>query len=244
MSIRLLPFASLDGPTNMAADEVMLESAAERGIASLRFYTWTQPTLSLGYFQTSMVREEVPSLAFLSWVRRSTGGAGIVHDRELTYSFALPPHRDWKSHESWICRIHRLVQDVLADAGVESRLVQCGEEQKLGEVLCFLHQTPGDLLMGNSKVAGSAQRKLKGSLLQHGSLLLRRSQSAPELAGMEDLAGRNLFAPQEFADRLTFQFVNETEASIFPREWTDEEWDRMEEVKLQKYANVEWNQKR
>jgi lipoate-protein ligase A len=244
MSIRLLPFAALDGPTNMAADEVMLETAAERGIASLRFYTWTQPTLSLGYFQPSMVRDEVPGLASLSWVRRSTGGAGIVHDRELTYSFALPARQEWKSPESWICRLHRLVKDVLEEERIPSWLVQCGEERKLGEVLCFLHQTPGDLLVGGSKVAGSAQRKLKGSLLQHGSLLLRQSKSAPDLPGMEDLAGRDLFTPQELAERLTYRFVNETEASIVPREWTDVERQRMEEVKLQKYANAEWNSKR
>ena len=120
-TIRLLPFASLDGPTNMAADEAMLETAVEQGVASLRFYTWTQPTLSLGYFQPAAVRERFPSLASMSWVRRSTGGAGIVHHRELTYSFALPAQPEWKSTESWICRFHHLVQGVLEEIGVGER---------------------------------------------------------------------------------------------------------------------------
>src|SRR5436853_2225235 len=98
-AIRLLPFAAADGPTNMAADEAMLETASERGLASLRFYTWTEPTVSLGYFQPSEGREQVPNLAALAWVRRSTGGAAIVHHHELTYSFALPSCAEWKSSE-------------------------------------------------------------------------------------------------------------------------------------------------
>ena len=49
--IRLMPFAAADGAANMAADEALLETASDRGLASLRFYTWTEPTLSLGYFQ-------------------------------------------------------------------------------------------------------------------------------------------------------------------------------------------------
>src|SRR5262249_19715303 len=90
--VRLLPFAAADGATNMAADEAMLE-AAERGLASLRFYTWTEPTLSLGYFQPASGKEALASLASLACVRRSTGGAAIVHHPALTHHPALPAHR-------------------------------------------------------------------------------------------------------------------------------------------------------
>ena len=47
--VRLLPFADADGPHNMAADEMLLETAGA-GQASLRFYGWSAPALSLGYF--------------------------------------------------------------------------------------------------------------------------------------------------------------------------------------------------
>src|SRR6266567_4064320 len=98
-TIRLLPFADADGPTNMAADEALLESASERGVASLRFYTWSEPTLSLGYFQPSARPLAVRSLP---WLRRSSGGAAIVHHHELTYALALPAGKDWHSREPWI----------------------------------------------------------------------------------------------------------------------------------------------
>jgi lipoate-protein ligase A len=243
-TIRLLPFAAADGPTNMAADEALLESASERGVASLRFYIWSEPTLSLGYFQPSDFAESLPALAPLPWVRRSTGGAGIVHHRELTYSFALPPGSGWKSIDPWICRVHRLLRAELTERGVESHLVICGEEQKLGEVLCFLHQTPGDLVIGGAKVAGSAQRKLRGALLQHGTLLLRASEFAPQLPGMCDLAGRALFTPEELTGALTRRFAADTGATVEPGDWTADELVRVPQIRAEKYGNPEWNRRR
>jgi lipoate-protein ligase A len=243
MLIRLLPFSTADGATNMARDEAMLESASVRGIASLRFYTWTEPTLSLGYFQPSACRS-LPRFASLPWVRRSTGGEAILHHHELTYSFGLPSTPEWKSRDSWICRFHGLLRDVLADHGIDSRLVACGEEKRIGEILCFLHQTPGDLIVAGSKVAGSAQRKLKGALLQHGSILLSRSKHAPELAGIHDMASKDLFVPRALATVLTRPFAVATGARVEAGEWTLDESARVEMIRNEKYANREWNGRR
>ncbi|MBN9119942.1 MAG: lipoate--protein ligase family protein [Planctomycetes bacterium] len=242
-TIRLLPFAGADGATNMSADEALLESAAHGG-ASLRFYTWTEPTLSLGYFQHAAERATDANLAGLAWVRRSTGGAAIVHHHELTYALALPPGKPWASPENWICRFHHVVQAVLADRGVKSHAVVCGEEQKLGPVVCFLHQTPGDLLVGGSKVAGSAQRKMRGALLQHGSILLRRSELVPHLAGICDAPGAPEFASEELADALKVAFAADTGWAVTPGEWTPEERSRTAAIRAEKYANREWNEKR
>jgi lipoate-protein ligase A len=244
-TVRLLPFAPADGATNMAADEALLETAAEHGLASLRFYTWAEPTLSLGYFQPAAARSGVPNLEGLAWVRRSTGGAAIVHHHELTYALALPAGKVWQPPgESWVCRFHHVVRDVLAAHGVTGRMVVCGEETQLGEVLCFLHQTPGDLTVGGSKVAGSAQRKMRGALLQHGSLLLRRSEFAPELPGINDAAGRELFTPEGFAAELAGRFAGDTGWALVPGDWTDHERTRIPVIRSEKYANPAWNRKR
>jgi lipoyl(octanoyl) transferase len=241
--LRLLPFASADGVTNMACDEAMLESASERDVASLRFYTWSEPTISLGYFQASASRA-IPRFAPLAWVRRSTGGAGIVHHRDLTYSFALPATPTWRSAESWICRFHDFIRELLSESGVASRLVVSGEEKKVGEVLCFLHHTPGDLVVNDSKVAGSAQRKLRGALLQHGSILLAASEHASELPGIHDLAGKELFMPESLAVRLAEYFAEETGARLEPADWTPTERDRATVIRGEKYANAMWNGRR
>lgn len=243
-TIRLLPSAAADGPTNMAADEALLETASASGVASLRFYTWSEPTLSLGYFQPAAVRNDVPGLDRLPWVRRSTGGAAIVHHHELTYALALPAGAEWASADSWILRVHLLMCAALAEVGVASHVVACGEEKKVGDVLCFLHQTPGDLLVNGSKVAGSAQRKWKGALLQHGSILLRRSAFAGVLPGIHDAAGRDLFTPESLAGVLTGRFATASGWRLEVGDWTDAERARTRAIGAEKYANADWNGKR
>jgi lipoate-protein ligase A len=243
-TIRLLPLSAADGATNMAADEALLETAAGRGTAALRFYTWTEPTLSLGYFQPAAAREESARLASLAWVRRATGGAAIVHHHELTYALALPAGPPWQTRESWVCRFHHLVQRVLADHRVRAQAVVCGEEVKLGPVLCFLHQTPADLAVGGSKVVGSAQRKMRRALLQHGSVLLDRSEFAPLLPGVNDAAGRELFTPEALAGLLAGQFAAETGWDVVPGDWSEDETARIAVTRAERYANPDWNAKR
>lgn len=75
---------------NMAVDEVLLAAARDEGVATLRFYQWDRPTLSLGYFQNYADRQHHAASLGCACVRRHSGGGAIMHDRELTYSLALP----------------------------------------------------------------------------------------------------------------------------------------------------------
>lgn len=90
METRLIVDAPLPGATNMALDEVLLENVGASGRATLRFYRWSEPTLSLGYFQRYDERFGHAASAGCALVRRSTGGGAILHDRELTYCLAVP----------------------------------------------------------------------------------------------------------------------------------------------------------
>ncbi len=244
-AVRFLPFAAYSGARNMALDEALMLSAAERGVASFRLYSWTETTLSLGYFQPASERLLNPTLAALPWVRRSTGGAAIVHDpaTEFTYALALPPGPAWQPPgENWICQLHYRIREALADLGVKSKAVVCGEEQKLGPVLCFQHQTPGDLVIAGSKIAGSAQRKWKGAMLQHGSVLLRRSPSAQQLPGLNELSASALDSTEVRAallDRLI-----ETGWTLLQSDWTAAELADADRIERDKYASPEWNEKR
>src|SRR5262245_36308578 len=186
---RLLPTSVADGAWQMAPDEVMLESAAG-GVASLRFYRWSEPTLSLGYFQTESVRRSKPRLHGLAYVRRATGGGALVHHHELTYALALPGGAPWQRRgESWIARMHRVIGNALRSFGADVELIAPNAARKLGDTLCFLDQTPCDVVARGQKVVGSAQRKRMSALLQHGGILLGRSEYTPELAGLQELVG-------------------------------------------------------
>src|SRR2546429_99084 len=97
---RVLPFESAAGAWQMAADEALLESASLSNVASFRAYAWTEATLSLGYFQPSALRLTDPLLAPLPYVRRASGGATLVHHREVTYALALPAGAPWQTRET------------------------------------------------------------------------------------------------------------------------------------------------
>lgn len=211
---------------NMALDQAILESVDHGGPPTLRFYQWSEPTLSLGYFQPLAERFSHPQSQSLAIVRRSTGGGAIVHHHELTYSVVLRPDRDlhdlhdpfgpevppWgrglgarhrlyrSVHRAFARTIASLVQTPSGpgsaaprtDAG-ETAVSRVGAEApRLADpqaFLCFQRRTSEDLVVHGYKVLGSAQRRGRFAILQHGSLLLRASPFAPQLPGLEDLLG-------------------------------------------------------
>src|SRR5512147_750039 len=73
-----------DGYYNMAADEALLVHYRSRHVPTLRLYGWNKPFISLGYKQNpaDFLYDHCP----FSFVRRITGGAAILHDKEVTYS--------------------------------------------------------------------------------------------------------------------------------------------------------------
>src|SRR5438270_7096958 len=145
LSCRLLPDAVADGPANMASDEMLLHSAAV-GQPSLRFYGWTEATLSLGYFQPAARRLENALLRDLSFVRRPTGGDALVHHHELTYCLAIPGQQAWQSAAPWLT-MHEIIVAALAEFGVDAHLHGAGGEASFSGFLCFEHFTAGDLIV-------------------------------------------------------------------------------------------------
>ena len=175
---RLLRHAPAPGAWNMAVDEVLLE----RAVACLRFYRWSEPTLSLGYFQAYADRREHPPSLPCAAVRRLTGGGAILHDFELTYSIVLPGTHPLAAHRDELYRaVHGSLIEALGQLGIAARL--CQPAHKIEAVrepfLCFQRRSPGDVLIGQTKICGSAQRRRYGAVLQHGSLIWQTSAAAP-----------------------------------------------------------------
>jgi lipoate-protein ligase A len=249
---RLLPYEIADGYQNMAADEVMLESAVA-GIAALRFYEWSTATLSLGYFQSESTRRASNLHSALPYVRRPTGGDTLIHHHELTYAFAIPNgprgQRAGEKVSAWLGRMHMTIAAALAEFGVGVKLAQVssGTSRRLGEQplnnLCFTNVTPGDGLIAGHKVIGSAQRRQRGALLQHGAVLLKRSLHAPDLPGIYDLTAQRI-PPHELADAIRRSWQHQIAPSMLGGDWLDSERQRREVLIRNKYTQPSWNEKR
>ena len=157
---------------NMGLDEALLDDP--EAAPTLRLYTWSPDTLSLGYFQKWA---DVPGTDRAgAVVRRITGGGAIHHTRELTFSIVLP-----QSHALFrgpvplsYGRIHEALIAALSEFGVEASLAgQAGllsDRKKTG--MCFHESTPLDVAWGERKGVGSAQRRRGGRVLHHGSIKL------------------------------------------------------------------------
>jgi lipoate-protein ligase A len=199
----------------MAFDEALLEAAVKRGETVLRVYRWAEPTLSLGYFQKTVPADLPEAFQRLPCVRRLSGGGAILHDREWTYSCCLPKgHTLAQKAEALYDAVHLALIRAFASRGVTARMRGTTEPAAETAFLCFHRGDARDVLVAGRKVVGSAQRRRRGAVLQHGSVLLRASYLAPDAPGLLDLA-------QEPSDDPLFaaaEFVREIAPALFASE--------------------------
>ena len=89
---RLLNMGTNPAAMNMAVDEAILLSQKEQPNPTLRFYGWTQPAFSFGYFQDIASEVDIDGCHAdgIELVKRMTGGGTVVHGWELTYTLVLP----------------------------------------------------------------------------------------------------------------------------------------------------------
>ena len=222
------------GIFNMSMDAALLQLAAERERSTVRIYGWSEPTVTLGYFQGAGRTVESP-FEGLSVVRRLSGGGAILHDQEITYSLILPPtHPARQDPSSVYGTVHRAIIELLCGAGFPCQLrseydaaasTQSStaiKNQTPEPFLCFLRKNPNDIVhQSGCKVAGSAQRRRKGVTLQHGSILLKSSCHAPEVPGITDLQLE--FQSNHFRKSLPSAIANVVSHSMQFRGYDDTE---------------------
>ncbi len=164
----LLDSGARDPAFNMALDEALLEFAPQHGAPVLRFYGWTQPAASFGYFQH--IVEIEPATTLRPLVRRPTGGGLVPHDADWTYSVVIPPSHAWyelRATESYE-RMHLWIQGSFTRLGLATELAPCCRKEIAGQ--CFAGFEKSDVLRLGRKIAGAAQRRAKSGLLIQGSV--------------------------------------------------------------------------
>ena len=252
----------------MALDEALLEEAAAGGSATLRFYQWREPTLSLGYFQSHEDREAHAPSREVAMVRRLSGGGALMHDRELTYSISLPADHPLSRQSPRLYDVvHRSLIDLLASEGIvatlhrdrASALSAANSDEPTDKLaaaeepfLCFARRTSVDVVLPTTvaaeqpvKIVGSAQRRRRGAVLQHGSVLLDRSPAAPELAGIEQISGVSI-SPAWLVERWSpaLAAVLQLDLHDYQPRHGEDVMQRAEQLRAEKYAASAWTHRR
>lgn len=234
------------GARQMAVDEVLLESAARQPGATLRFYRWSEPTLSLGYFQAYAERDAHLASRDCIVVRRQTGGGAILHDRELTYSLAIPRAHPLAEDATRLYEaVHEALVRVLAAHGLAAS--RCTESHSAAPAtqpfLCFQRRMRGDVLLGGVKICGSAQRRRRGAILQHGSLLLARSPYAPELSGILE-TGKMTTDTMNLAADWAREIGRNLSLALISGDLSPAEREAVRRLEGEKYAHALWIRRR
>ncbi|MDR3685560.1 MAG: biotin/lipoate A/B protein ligase family protein [Coriobacteriia bacterium] len=165
-----------EGAWNMALDRaVQLARQAGDVPPTLRLYRWARPTVTLGRFQDAAgVDGGLCAREGIDVVRRYTGGRGVLHDDELTYSIVVGvddgvPRGTAASYRMLCSALAETYRLLGVDAALTARPRGDGSS-----AACYLHATPADLSLGLAKLSGSAQVWTADTVLQHGSFARSR----------------------------------------------------------------------
>jgi lipoate-protein ligase A len=201
---------------NMAIDEALLETAEN---PTIRFYKWDHPALSFGYF--GKFADVADQAAERDLVRRWTGGGIVFHGDDLTYSIVIPASAPAFSESSMSIyeKIHDAIRAALAANGQSVELATNGAPRISDS--CFGNPVRADVLSNGRKIAGAAQRRARGALLQQGSI--------------QDV---------DLADNFADQFASELCSECYQKTLDEGLISRAREIAKQKYGATSWLQRR
>jgi len=257
MEWRLIKDGYHNGFMNMAIDEAIMIAHRE-GLVSptIRFYQWSPPAVSLGYFQDLKKEIDIDACQDMGVdiVRRPTGGKAVLHDKELTYSFVIK--EDHPLVNDSILETYKKISGGiirgLSYLGVKAALVPVREKlkndslnkEKISKILhpdiksiCFSVPSQYEVQVNGKKIVGSAQVRKGGIVLQHGSLLIKLEKDKlfsvfnfPSVQVREKLKSRfNATSLEEILKkRIDFSELSE----ILPRGFEEEFGVKLVEGKL------------
>lgn len=260
---------------NMALDEALLDWHSEGLIPPvIRFYEWNPATLSIGYFQT--VEKEIDIEAVkrlgLGFVRRPTGGRGVLHEHELTYSVIVT--ESYPSMPATVTEAYRVISEGLLlgfqNLGLNAYFsVPNTDEQKENlknpkSAVCFDAPSWYELVVEGKKVAGSAQTRQKGVILQHGAILLDldedkliqtfkfaseevREKVRKGLSQKAVSINKIISKPVTMEEcKIAFKkgFADALEIELVEYNLTQEQKNYVKQLEVTRYANDKWNYKK
>ncbi|TVQ14443.1 MAG: lipoate--protein ligase family protein [Leptolyngbya sp. DLM2.Bin27] len=157
----------------MAIDTWLLNQHQHHGHPpALRFYTWHPAAISLGASQRRQRPQHWQNLVWqgrsVDLVQRPTGGRGVLHQGDLTYSLVTSQMAGSRDQAyRFLCQF--LIAG-WADLGVSLSFGQPSRDYSRSHN-CFALATSADLVDAQGhKVIGSAQLRRGAHLLQHGSM--------------------------------------------------------------------------
>ncbi len=198
MILKIIDSGKKSAEENMETDRQLLLSLDPADDASpiLHFYDWQEPSATYGYFSSplSQLNPSAVTQHGLQLARRPTGGGIIFHQFDFAFSFLLPA-----SHPKFSLNTldnYRLVNSILAETimqlleahssertnkdalkivKLQASTKKCSEDTSVEKELrnfCMALPTVYDVISGDHKLAGGAQRRTKLGFLHQASIAI------------------------------------------------------------------------
>jgi lipoyl(octanoyl) transferase len=263
---RFLNMYVQDAAMNMAIDEsVLTHHLNGDSPPTLRVFRWSQPSISLGRFQ-SIEREIVVERCQqrgIALVRRPTGGRAVYHCDEFTYSIVIS--KRYGVPPGVVAAYAHLAQGLLAALKLLGVQAELSDERvsKHPSAACFASSTQADLTSGGFKLIGSAQVWKDDALLQQGSLPLEdRAAEFFSMLRFPDEAARekalaqyrekttplHTFVPgalwDDVAEAFRSGFSAALEVDFVAGTLSPSEWELACHLAEEKYRKLEWRKER
>jgi lipoate-protein ligase A len=256
---RLILDKGYDGYYNMACDEAIFNWYPKKGVPTLRIYEWERPFITLGYFQEPryVLNLDACQNEGISFTRRLTGGAAIIHFEEITYSLTLSCQdlnlsksikESYKILTSFIINFYK-------NLGLKGSFAQSILNDGLGEYknFCFSSWEYFDILIQGKKIGGNAQRRKRALIFQQGSIPLRINfdlvkrlikGTPPDLEaktqGLFYFLGKKIES-QQLKRILSVSFQKTFGVDLIYSNLDDEEREDLDHLMKNKYASKIWN---
>lgn len=234
---------------NMALDQALLELHARGTIGPvLRLYGWDPSALTIGYSQhwSEDVDQDACARQGVPVVRRTTGGGAVFHDNEITYSLVAPAALLGENILESFRNVSRALVAALRILGLDAEFAPLN-----------------DITVNGKKISGNAQVRHKGSILQHGTILLgldldkmfsllrvpdaklkRKNLAAARdrvTSAQQELGRPVLF--EDAAAAMTAGFSEWAGAALSPFDPPAELADMAWEIQQSKFDAAQWNQR-
>ena len=257
---------------NMAMDEALLNWQSNGEIPPMiRFYGWNPATLSIGYFQRAETEIDLAEVERqgLGFVRRPTGGRAVLHEHELTYSVIVP--ESYPGMPNTVTEAYRVISEGILkgfrNLGLDAYF-SVPETYQDKEMLkspkssvCFDAPSWYELVVEGRKVAGSAQTRQKGVILQHGAILLEldeeklfsvfkfsddkvkekmKNNLRNKAVAINDIAGRKITISEA---KVAFEngFSEGLSIDLKPYVLSEKQLQEVKDIAKNKYESDDWN---
>lgn len=246
---RYIPPIESNAFEQMAIDEAILRSFDEgESPPTIRFYRFKPSAITLGYTQD--IDETIDTQACeqhdIPYVRRITGGGTVFHDYEGEITYSMVTEKiEGEIEESFFTLLEPIIE-TLKDYDLDAKF-----------------KPYNDILVEKRKISGSAQRRGKKGMLQHGTLMYatdlevlseilkvdeeklkaRGAKSFTDLVTtIEDEIGWKP-EPEELIDDMRSSYEKVLDIETVEDGLNDNELERVEDFK-DKYQSEEWNKDR